>query len=327
MRRHREVEVFSLSFIDCICCGFGAIVLLLVLSEFGAKAPIEISRTDLHNQIRTLQEQIYDIRGDSEELNRELQGRIDALEKEKLKIARLSGDLTDIRGEFSSSKKDSSVSNTVETELVSAYQELSAEMQRLLKNTARRKPQDAIGGIPVDSEYVILLVDTSASMTTYHWDAAIQSVQEILTIYPKVKGIQILNDNGKPMIPGSRGQWLGDSPSQRQEIVSKMKNWHAFSDSNPVDGIEEAIRTYWAADKRISIYVMGDEFTGESMQAALDGVTAVNKSGKDGGQRLVRIHAVGFPEGAGMPPFTSIRFSALMRLMCEQNGGTFVGTL
>src|SRR4030095_15988434 len=79
MRRQKEVEVFSLSFIDCICCGFGAIVLLLVLSEFGSKAPIEISRTDLHNQIRTLQEQIYDIRGDSEELNRELQGRIDAL--------------------------------------------------------------------------------------------------------------------------------------------------------------------------------------------------------------------------------------------------------
>jgi len=324
-RRNREVEVFSLSFLDCICCGFGAIILLLVLSEFGEPIALEKSRTDLQNQIRELQEQLFTIRGDSEHLNRELQGRIDLLEKEQLKVARLAGDLTDIRGQFSSSKKDSSVSNTVETELVSAYQELSAEMQRLLKNTARRKPNDAIGGIPVDSEYVILLVDTSASMTTYHWDAAIQSIQEILSIYPKVKGIQILNDNGKPMIPGSRGEWLPDSPSQRQNIVTKMKNWRAFSDSNPVDGIEEAIRTYWSADKRISIYVIGDEFTGDSMQAALDGVTKVNKPSSDGGRRLVRIHAIGFPEGAGMPPFTSIRFSALMRLMCEQNGGTFVG--
>ena len=35
MRRRREVEVFSLSFLDCICCGFGAIILLLVLSEIG----------------------------------------------------------------------------------------------------------------------------------------------------------------------------------------------------------------------------------------------------------------------------------------------------
>jgi hypothetical protein len=39
----------------------------------------------------------------------------------------------------------------------------------------------------------------------------------------------------------------------------------------------------------------------------------------------VRIHAAGFPESPGMTPFTSIRFSALMRLMCEQNNGTFVG--
>ena len=39
----------------------------------------------------------------------------------------------------------------------------------------------------------------------------------------------------------------------------------------------------------------------------------------------VRIHAIGFPESPGMTPFTNIRFSALMRLMCEQNNGTFVG--
>ena len=41
--------------------------------------------------------------------------------------------------------------------------------------------------------------------------------------------------------------------------------------------------------------------------------------------RLVRIHAIGFPEGPNMPPFTNVKFSALMRLMCEQNNGTFVG--
>ena len=61
-----------------------------------------------------------------------------------------------------------------------------------------------------------------------------------------------------------------------------------------------------------------------SIQKALEDVATLNRLDKDG-RRLVRIHAVGFPEGAGMTPFTSIRFSALMRLMCEQNNGTFVG--
>ncbi len=43
----RDAEVFSLSFLDCICCGFGAIILLLVLSEFGQPVEIEKSRKPL----------------------------------------------------------------------------------------------------------------------------------------------------------------------------------------------------------------------------------------------------------------------------------------
>jgi hypothetical protein len=62
------------------------------------------------------------------------------------------------------------------------------------------------------------------------------------------------------------------------------------------------------------------------MQQALESVADANKPDA-AGNRPVRIHAVGFPEAPGFPPFTSIRFSALMRLMCEQNGGTFVGLL
>jgi hypothetical protein len=323
-RRDREIEVFSLSFLDCICCGFGAIILLLVLSEFGQPVVIEKTRADLEGQIRALQAQLYEIRGETDQLNREMPGRVERLEQEKLKVARLSGDLSKLRGQYSASEKDASVSNIVESELVTAYQSLTAEMERLLREKPRRRPTDAIGGIPVDSEYVILLIDTSASMTNNHWDAAIDVTQEILSIYPRVKGIQILNDNGRPMYPNSRGKWLTDSQEQRADMVRRMKSWRAFSDSNPADGIEEAIRTYWSPDKRVSIYVIGDEFTGDSMQAALNAVTAVNRPDKSG-RRLVRIHGIGFPEGVGMPPFTSIRFSALMRMMCEQNGGTFVG--
>ena len=43
--RRRTIEVLSLSFLDCICCGFGAIILLLVLTEYGQPIQIEESRT------------------------------------------------------------------------------------------------------------------------------------------------------------------------------------------------------------------------------------------------------------------------------------------
>ena len=50
-RTRRDTETFSMSFLDCICCGFGAIILLLVLNEFGEPIQLEQSKKDLDAQI------------------------------------------------------------------------------------------------------------------------------------------------------------------------------------------------------------------------------------------------------------------------------------
>ena len=105
-----------------------------------------------------------------------------------------------------------------------------------------------------------------------------------------------------------------------------MRTWRPFSDSNPVDGIIHAINTYWAPDRRISVYVFGDEFSGRSVDNVLRQIDVVNRVGADG-NRMVRIHAVGFPlldvGGGGIPP-TARQFAQLMRVLCDRNGGTFV---
>ena len=321
--RRREVEVFSLSFLDCICCGFGAIILMLVLTEIAQPLELEKSRKNLDGQVRDLEEQLRIIRGETDELNRELKGSTQTLERERLKLARLSGDLTNIRGQYASSRQDASVTNIVEAELVSAYQSLSDEMQRLLKERARRPPTEAIAGIPIDSEYIIFVVDTSSSMTSNHWDVNLAIIDEILSLYPQVKGLQIMKDQGTYMFEKTQGTWLADSRERRDQIRKRARQWRAFSQSNPVPGMEEAVRRYWAADKRISVFVLGDEFTGDSIQAALDSIRQLNRPAPNG-RRPVRIHAIGFPEGPDMTPFTNIRFSALMRLICAQNNGTFV---
>ena len=54
-------------------------------------------------------------------------------------------------------------------------------MKRLLKDQASRPKSEAIGGIPIDSEYIIFIVDTSGSMLSGHWNEAQAIVQEILT--------------------------------------------------------------------------------------------------------------------------------------------------
>ncbi|MEO7773560.1 MAG: vWA domain-containing protein [Steroidobacteraceae bacterium] len=321
--RRRDTEVFSLSFLDCICCGFGAIILLLVLTEFDQPVVLERSRADMAGQVNRLQDELFIIRGETDQLNRELKGRIVDLTRERARLARIQGDLTDVKGEFAASNSDAKVANIVETQMVAAYQELTAEMERLLKQPQRRAPTGAVGGIPVDSEYVVFVIDTSNSMVTFHWEAALDIMKETLDIYPDVKGMQVLNDQGRYMFESSRGQWLTDSRETRQRIQNTMKNWRPYSESNPMPGILQALTTYRAAGRKVSIYVIGDEFTGDSMQQALDRIDSVNKA--DPKRPRVRIHTIGFPEGPGFAPFTNIRFSALMRAIAARNDGTFVG--
>jgi len=318
----RTVEVFSLSFLDCICCGFGAIILLLVLTQYGQPNAEARDRVDLHQQLLEMQEELNTIRGDTEELNHQLVGRVDELEKRRHQIAQLAGDLTHLKGQFSASKKEASVTNTVEGELTSAYQTLTAEMQRLLKNNARRPKTEAVGGIPIDSEYIIFIIDTSSSMNA-HWELNVRVMEEILSLYPHVKGMQIMNDQGRYMFESTKGQWLTDTRDRRNEINRKMRNWRPFSKSNPLPGIVEAIRTYWASDKRISAYVLGDEYTGETLQEAVQQVRDLNRLDANG-RRVVRIHAIGYMNDPGYPAFTNVRFGALMRVICSENNGTFV---
>jgi hypothetical protein len=228
-----------------------------------------------------------------------------------------------VKGEFAASRSDAAVANIVENQLVSAYQELTAEMERLLRQPQKRAPVAAVGGIPVDSEYVVFVIDTSNSMVSGHWEATLDIMRETLDIYPQLKGLQVMNDQGRYMFEGTTGRWLADGQQMRDRIRNNLPNWHPYSESNPVPGIEQALRQHRVAGQKMSIYVIGDEFAGESIQASIDSIGRLNAA--DGKRPRSRIHAIGFPEGPGMPAFTNIRFAALMRAVSARNDGTFVG--
>ena len=49
--KRQSIEVFSLSFLDVITCGFGAIILLLVLSLALEPATLEHLTSDLINNV------------------------------------------------------------------------------------------------------------------------------------------------------------------------------------------------------------------------------------------------------------------------------------
>ena len=92
-RSRRNFEVFSLSFLDVICCGFGAIILLLVLTKYGEPLAIEEARRDLDRLLIELEAELYEIRGETATLDRRLTGKVQQLSEEQRHIARLRGDL------------------------------------------------------------------------------------------------------------------------------------------------------------------------------------------------------------------------------------------
>ena len=96
-----------------------------------------------------------------------------------------------------------------------ALQTLTEEMKRLLKQQPRRI-DSSVGGIPVDSEYIIFIIDTSGSMQRFAWAMVQKKLRETLDVYPKVKGIQIMNDMGEYMFTQYRGKWIPNSPARRR---------------------------------------------------------------------------------------------------------------
>src|SRR5687768_9963920 len=57
-RRRRSVEIFSLSFLDCICCGFGAVILFYTI--ISAQSSIDRTRNNdaLTAQVNKLEEEV-----------------------------------------------------------------------------------------------------------------------------------------------------------------------------------------------------------------------------------------------------------------------------
>ncbi|HSM68094.1 MAG TPA: hypothetical protein VK830_00150 [Xanthomonadales bacterium] len=321
-KKGRNLGEVSLSFLDVISCGFGAIVLLLIIARVGDPAALEETELQLQGTVKELQERLFDIRGEAVVLNEEFTSRKEQLSELQERVARLRERLASVEAQ------SEDIANTQVTE----KQKLRLALQVLTEEMERLQPQDdtdsqLIGGIPVDSEYIIFVIDTSGSMQMAAWQKVQQEMLNILNIYPEVKGIQVLNDMGQYMFTSYRERWIPDSPEMRDRILKTLASWAPFSNSSPVEGIQAAIQTFYRPDRKISIYTLGDDFSGRSVRRVVKAVDNLNQAHR-GAERLVRIHAIGFPvhfPPGRTPAESAVRFAALMRELSYNNGGTFIG--
>jgi hypothetical protein len=321
-KRRRGTAEASLSFLDVISCGFGAIVLLLIIAPVGDPSALEEAEQNLQAVVRELTDELFDARGEAVVLNQELKSRKEQLSDLEERVARLKAQLASVEKQ---SREVAQSKKVEEEQLRLALQVLTEEMERLV-------PQDSvtnqlIGGVPVDSEYVIFVIDTSGSMQMAAWGRLRSEMLNILNIYPTVIGIQVMNDMGQYLFPESRRAWIKDSPGTRRRIMNELSTWAPFSNSSPVEGINAAIQTFYQPDRRISIYTLGDDFSGRSIRKVVKAVDNLNQAHR-GADRLVRIHAIGFPvhfPPGQTPSDSAIKFAALMRELSYNNGGTFIG--
>tara|TARA_B110000003_G_scaffold85496_1_gene87512 strand:+ start:113 stop:1102 length:990 start_codon:yes stop_codon:yes gene_type:complete len=322
-KQRRQQQEASISFLDVISCGFGAIVLLLIIAKIGEPAILEDAERQLEGSVRDYQERLFEIRGETVVLDKRLKSRKQQLSDLTERIARLQEKLASVAKQ----SRELSQSQAIEKQnLQLVLQILTEEMQRLLGPEFEQKNQ-LVGGIPADSDYIIFVIDTSGSMQSAAWPKVQAEMLNILDVYPEVKGIQVLNDMGQFMFTEFQNQWIPDSSDMRKKITSKLANWAPFSNSSPVEGIENAIKVFYKVDRKISIYTLGDDFQGNSIQRVIKVIDTLNKANQND-DRLVRIHAIGFPvhlRPGVNPNQSAMRFAALMRELSYNNGGTFIG--
>ena len=325
--RRRNNEPISIAFLDVITCGFGAIILLLMIAKFG-DPPAEDVVDPRAAQISNMQRDLFELRREAVAAEREQISKQVQVATWQDETKRMRRALAALRSSEKEKKGQATLNAILAGKLKTAQQQLTEEMRRLYAQRDRKQNRnDLIGGIPVDSEYIIFIIDTSGSMVRYAWPKVIEQIVQTLDVYPKVKGIQILNDMGSYMFTSYSGQWIPDTPARRRAVIDRLTTWNAFSNSSPVEGIMAAIRTFYAPNKKISLFVYGDEFTGRSIREVVEFVGKINHRDASSTPR-VRIHALGFPVQAANPPplqVTGIRFASLMRELTRRNSGTFVG--
>ena len=72
MRKRRGIEEFSVSFLDVICCGFGAIILLLMITKTVEPILLEQTQVNLEGLVQDRENALFEIKGQVRELHRQV---------------------------------------------------------------------------------------------------------------------------------------------------------------------------------------------------------------------------------------------------------------
>lgn len=305
----RDLQVFNLSFLDVVSCGFGAVIMLVLISHTSESTAIQDD-----GMISGLLKNLFQ----SEQRIEEKRVQLQLLKQQLSSEQALMDDLNATRTQLQHRSETDRIKLKKLGVDIQGLELVESSLKRISITPDTAKQRDPMsGGIPVDSDYVIFIIDTSGSMQQI-WRRVIGELTRVLDIHPKVKGFQVLSDNGAYLLSAYSGKWIPDTPTARRNALKLISGWNTASNSSPVEGLTVALRTYARSGKNISIYIFGDDYTGSSYGPVLDALDRLNRN-RINGNPLVKVHAVGF-----VTMQSTNRFPILMREITRRNKGTFL---
>ena len=258
-RKRRPFEVFSMSFLDCMSCGFGAVILFFMIINAQVKETTEDDPTELMAETRMLEVEVLEGRKNlvlAKNTIEELESERDTAEG---RIAQVIALIEELRAELAEYDQET-LAEIERVELLQTdIKNLEEEVKRLL---AMAEAEEAEGnrlrefkgegdrqyltGLKLGGERTLILVDRSASMLddtiiniirrrnmpvddklrAVKWRQAVASVDWLTAQFAPGSEFQIYmyNTTAEPVIDGSEGVWLkADDATQLNEAVRVLR--------------------------------------------------------------------------------------------------------
>ena len=241
--KRRSVNVFSLSFLDIITCGLGAIILLFVLVNAKSAAQRDSITSDFRAEVDRVEQEVLEGKKDLIEVR----NAIEQTEANLVRTEGLSRRIIEILEqktiELADRQDDTLATKAHVNKLKADLKSLEEELKRL---KAGAKTQDDMGtrlrkfpghgdrqyltDLKMGGRRIFILVDASASMLdetvvgiirrrnlsntkkikSAKWQQAIATVNWLTTQLPQTSQFQIyaFNETAAPALKGTRGTWL-----------------------------------------------------------------------------------------------------------------------
>ncbi len=254
----KPLNIFGLAFLDIMFCGFGAVILLVMIISSKTVAHRDQINQDLISQVNLLEQEILD----GQKNLAQLKNSLDQSDQELVKTLALSKNIVSAiqhkKRNISELDQNTFTSNEQIKQLENELKSLEKETQRLETEEVSRdrgnKVRKFIGqgerqyltGLKVGGKRIFILVDTSASMLdttivniirqrnlseaqrirTAKWQRVVSTVDWLTAQIPPSSQFQIysFNEASQALLSGTHSKWLSaSSGNYLNQAIDKLK--------------------------------------------------------------------------------------------------------